>query len=159
MKMANQNELNKIGRPPVPATERFLKKIVRHEVGCWGWIGAPESYGYGQVADGKKTIKAHRLSWMYFIGPIPAGLSVLHRCNNRICVNPEHLYLGTHIDNMKDRKAAGMYNIPHKIDISEIPKIVGMSRSGISYRQIAKKVGLGKSQVCNIVNAHKEKVA
>lgn len=76
---------------------------------CWEWNvdSAHHKYGYDMFEiklDGKwKSKQAHRIAWLIFRGAIPDGLSVLHTCDNPPCVNPDHLYLGTHQDNMKDR--------------------------------------------------------
>lgn len=62
---------------------------------------------YGQVRVGNKMRKAHRVAWEKANGPIPHGMCVLHKCDNPPCVNPDHLYLGTHVDNAKDRESRG----------------------------------------------------
>jgi hypothetical protein len=81
--------------------------------GCWEWKLFRNALGYGVVGVGsrtngtKKLMSAHRLSWTVYKGPIPLGLCVLHRCDNPPCINPEHLFLGTNEDNMKDMAAKG----------------------------------------------------
>ena len=72
----------------------------RKENECWPWTGSRTPQGYGHWRD----MGAHRLSFTLFLGQIPPGLLVCHRCNNPICVNPKHLYLGTHEDNASDLK-------------------------------------------------------
>ena len=89
--------------------ERFEKKYIPEpNTGCWLWIGHCKSNGYGQAGSRKTDDRfAHRESWRLHKGPIPNGLHVLHRCDVRCCVNPDHLFLGTPTDNMKDCSAKG----------------------------------------------------
>jgi hypothetical protein len=84
-----------------------LKSKGRNETGCWLWSGRLDKDGYGSLRDGQKMKRAHRVSWEIHHGPIPKGLGVLHKCNNPTCVNPEHLKIGDHKDNMSDRQANG----------------------------------------------------
>lgn len=70
--------------------------------GCWIWQRCLLQSGYGQVRTGGKRERAHRRMYTVFHGEVPEGMHVLHRCNTPACVNPEHLYVGTHQDNMQD---------------------------------------------------------
>lgn len=72
---------------------------------CWVWRGTVRSDGYGTKKIKQKQSLTHRLAWEWANGPIPAGMFVCHRCDNPPCCNPQHLYLGTHIDNMADMVA------------------------------------------------------
>ena len=94
--------------PIRPVEERFWEKVQKTD-GCWLWTGATIAAGYGELAVGqpRKPLRAHRLSWEMHHGPIPEGLLVLHHCDVRNCVRPEHLFLGTHQDNMADAYAKG----------------------------------------------------
>jgi hypothetical protein len=70
--------------------------------GCWLWTASLRNDGYGQVRHQGDMDGAHRVSWRIHIGEIPKGMQVLHRCDTPTCVNPDHLFIGTHGDNMKD---------------------------------------------------------
>lgn len=78
--------------------------------GCWCWIRKPGESGYGQIQCrriSQAPLLAHRVSWELSCGAIPEGLHVLHTCDNRICVRPDHLFLGTQDDNNDDRDRKG----------------------------------------------------
>lgn len=78
--------------------------------GCWIWMRGRIYSGYGTISINSKKTLVHRVSWTVFRSPIPDGMHVLHSCDVRSCVNPDHLWLGTHADNMRDRKAKGGYS-------------------------------------------------
>lgn len=75
--------------------------------GCWEWLGARDQDGYGQTRIGMRRVKAHRKAWEIIHGPVPDGLLVLHSCDNPPCVRPNHLFIGTHRDNQRDKWAKG----------------------------------------------------
>ena len=81
--------------------ERFWEKVNK-TIDCWEWIGAIDRHGYGKFSIKYKKYIAHRISWELHNGKIPKGICVLHRCDNRKCMNPEHLWLGTQQDNSDD---------------------------------------------------------
>lgn len=94
--------------------ERFLNKVeVKTIEECWEWKGAFRGK-YGVFKINKKAIDSHRVSYMLFKGNIPEKMYVCHACDNTKCVNPNHLFLGTHSDNMKDAFNKGRLNIPTK---------------------------------------------
>lgn len=82
--------------------ERFWEKVQKGSE-CWQWAASKNTGGYGKICISGKLVQAHRVAWELSRGNIPQGQCVLHRCDVRSCVNPEHLFLGTHEDNMKDR--------------------------------------------------------
>lgn len=87
---------------------RFMEKVNKTE-SCWIWMGSKHPRGYGCFCGGN-TATAHRYSYEHFVGPIPDGLCVCHKCDNPSCVNPDHLFVGTHTDNMLDKMAKGRGN-------------------------------------------------
>jgi hypothetical protein len=87
-----------------------IKKYKRDK--CILWEGWKNEKGYGQIKIKGKTYKMHRLVYEQTHGPIPNGLHVLHKCDIRNCINPSHLFLGTHADNMADMSRKGRYRIP-----------------------------------------------
>ena len=89
--------------------ERFWAKVKRADdlFGCWEWMGCRMPHGHGQMTIDDKRVLVHRFAWILHNGPIPDGLHVCHHCDNGWCVRPEHLFLGTHQDNMADRDRKG----------------------------------------------------
>ena len=90
---------------------RFWAKVTKGD-GCWNWQGSYiAGTGYGAFYDGQRW-STHRYSWTIHNGAIPAGLCVLHKCDNRKCVRPDHLFLGTKRENSQDMARKGRYRVP-----------------------------------------------
>jgi len=88
--------------------ERFMQYVEKKDNSCWLWIGCVDTDGYGDfTCKEESSHRAHRVSWKLHKGNIPEGLFVLHSCDIPSCVNPEHLFLGTHEDNIKDKIKKG----------------------------------------------------
>jgi len=100
--------MSKLERLKVSVAERFWPKV-EMSAGCWQWLGAKIPAGYGTLQVKENTKLAHRISWEIHCGEIPAELFVLHHCDNKICVNPDHLFLGTHRDNVDDAVRKGRH--------------------------------------------------
>lgn len=91
----------------------FMVRVDPQPNGCWFWRGNINTNGYGLFAlYGQRRIGAHRAAWELTRGPIPQGMIVCHRCDNPRCVNPEHLFIGTHLDNARDRVSKGRGRYP-----------------------------------------------
>jgi hypothetical protein len=144
------------GRPPVPAVDRFTAKYsIDPTTGCWVWLANTSKDGYGKFKIKDKTIRAHRASYELFVCD-PGKAQVLHRCDNRLCVNPKHLFLGTHQDNMDDmvskkRQARLDTHGRALLTKEDVRAIHLLNRQGISYDKLAKKYSVHKSTVALIV--------
>jgi hypothetical protein len=132
--------------------ERFNSKWEQATNGCWIWTDRKEGYG-AFIFDGRKQ-QAHRVSWQIYRGEIPDGLCVLHDCDTPLCVNPSHLHLGTVKDNAIEAVERGLWgdkggesNGNAKLTANQVREIY---QSSESYRTIAIRFGIGKSQVGNI---------
>jgi hypothetical protein len=92
-----------------------LLKSVKLTPQCWLWLGTKDKHGYGRLSVNKSPKLVSRLSWEIFVGPIPMNLLVCHKCDNPQCINPGHLFLGTHLDNMRDMIKKGRANHSNNI--------------------------------------------
>ena len=134
---------------------RFCGRLKTIEkTGCWEWQGAffkGKRYGifYWGIVNGKeKMFQAHRAAWTLFRGAIPDGTIICHKCNNPPCCNPDHLYVGTHLTNARDRDDAGTtsrwdgrYNFKRSDDLLE--KLKECFRAGATVAQAQKILGIG----------------
>jgi hypothetical protein len=128
--------------------------------GCHIFTGAKDGCGYGRVKMKGRGIPVHRWMWEYHNGQIPEGVQVLHRCDNPACVNVEHLFLGTHADNMKDKAAKGRsHNVPsgmrHKRPMAKITEeqarqIKALLARGYRQCDIAQDFGVSRNLVSEI---------
>lgn len=140
--------------------ERFFAKINRHpETGCWEWTAGLDRDGYGVFKLGGKKKGAHRVSWEHFNGEIPDDIMVLHKCDNRKCANPEHLYLGDNRRNMYDairrRRTvdnSGEANGRAKLTEDMVRDIRRVCADGtMTQQEVAKKYNLNKEHVSAII--------
>ena len=128
------------------------------ENGCIHFTGAKRS-GYGVIRAGKKMTGAHRLSYTLHKGEIPEGMFVCHACDIKSCINPDHLFLGTHTDNMRDMHSKGRWKskaknadrTPYKLNIDQAREILNDPRT---YNAIAADYGITRFTVSNIKNRH-----
>lgn len=142
----------------LPDTDRFMQSIVRGQSGCWIWYRGTSNIGYGVFVLGGKQMAAHRASHLLFKGPIPEGMKVLHKCDVRNCVNPDHLFLGSQKDNVQDmiakgrrhkNGASGTLNASAKLTEADVLEIRRLRSDGWLYKDIATLFGISTQ------NAHR----
>lgn len=147
----------------VPFAERFWKKVQKTD-GCWLWLGGTIEFGHGRLADWptRRSVGAHRFSWEFHNGPIPEGMFVCHHCDVPRCVRPDHLFLGTNADNMrdmkqKDRAARGERNGQVKLVEEQVRAIYQRAVNGEQSSVIASAYGTSTTHVRQITRCERWK--
>lgn len=136
--------------------EKFWTYVNKGEH-CWEWVGGKSSGGYGNMMIGRRNVRAHRFSWEIANGKPPDGMLVLHRCDNKACVRPSHLFIGTHADNVADkvgkrRQATGEKIGSAKLTIPDVAAARKMYASGtMSHSQIAAALGVTRENIGMVV--------
>jgi hypothetical protein len=153
-----------INRPCTPSHVLFWRNVVVNQPNdCWGWNGSVSSTGYAKFTfrNGPKqksiTVSAHRFSWEIHNGPISPGLCICHTCDNRTCANPNHLFLGSYSDNIKDaikkgRMLVGEKNHNSKLTESEVKEVIIRRRSGETIASIASSFGVVTGTIKHIIH-------
>jgi hypothetical protein len=133
--------------------DHFWKKTMLSEGGCRVWTAGKFKDGYGGYFLSGKMQRAHRVAWVAANGPIEDGLQVLHRCDNPTCVNPDHLFLGTIADNMKDRHQKGRSISPENAPTAKLTpvKVREIRNSPLSPSELAKIYNVTLSNICKIL--------
>lgn len=155
-----------MSRWPVRTFEERFDSHVNKTDGCWLWTASTNNAGYGQIQRGDTMVLAHRASYERYCGPIPAGLGVLHHCDTRRCVRPDHLFVGTGVDNMQDALSKGRIKLPvvpvgeasphAKIRAVDVIAIRSAERAGSEThnqfcKRLGKQFGVSRSQVFSIL--------
>lgn len=139
---------------------RFWEKVDQSQGddGCWEWQAACNDDGYGNIGINGRTRRAHRVAWHLTHGPIPQGLHVLHHCDNRKCVNPAHLFLGTNLDNIRDRQQKGRRLHPidgrnpnAKLTCEAVKEMRQLSKAGMRTSDLMRRFGVSKRTVRRII--------
>lgn len=134
--------------------ESFWKRVEKTNI-CWEWDGYILPNGYGNHKVHGVNAYAHRYSWEIHFGPIPKNLCVCHKCDNRKCVNPNHLFLGTQKVNMMDMRMKGRAakNKPHTTKLTE-QQVMDLKRlysQGVDKNVLSQKYGIKRCTVTNII--------
>lgn len=138
--------------------ERLLAFVCVEENGCWSFTGCIKDCGYGEFKLNGISEKAHRASWTLHKGPIPIGIWVLHKCDYRPCINPDHLFLGNAQDNTDDMEAkgrnayaaVGSNNAYAKLNEDKVRLIKQRLREGVLHRKIGLEFGIARTTVTTI---------
>lgn len=142
---------------------RFHESYTKNpDTDCWEWNLHLSPDGYGRCYFNGVNVRAHRLSYELYNGAYPRHFLVLHKCDNPKCVNPEHLRLGTHQDNMQDKKDRkrskginkGVKNRAAKLSDEDVIEIQSMLKQGIKQQIIADHFGVFQSHISRIKNGH-----
>lgn len=134
---------------------RFLAKVDTKgfsQEACWIWRGAEKGNGYGNVRIGKANKPAHRVAYELFVGAVPDGKDVCHACDNRRCVNPDHLFIGTREENMQDAKQKGRTGGGGHCHLTadQVAMVAEMLRGGLTPRHISNVTGISYPTVSAI---------
>lgn len=140
------------------ASSRFWSKVDKTGE-CWLWRGARTPRGYGSFWLKKRLTHAHRAAWELQNGEIPTGICVLHRCDNRACVRPSHLFLGTNKENTADmiikrRGLVGSKNGQAKLTPKKVAQILHLYSCGYTQSSLSKRFKVCPAQIHNIVRGH-----
>ena len=139
--------------------ERFLKRVQTDDPDkCWNWLGSSNKKGWhGQWRNQSGGIElAHRAAWRLMKGSIPQGMCVLHHCDNPVCVNPTHLFLGSQSDNCKDMWAKGRarpktnYGEKHGMSKLNSEKVLEIRSSNLSNKELGEKFSVSSTTICDV---------
>lgn len=153
-----------MGYPPRPLGPRLEAwSVPEPNSGCFLWLGGLSGDGYGKSWYRGKGIRAHRLAWIAAKGSVPPETQVLHKCDTPLCVNPEHLFLGTHLDNMRDASKKGRLHgkPPRKIGEAHPAaklteqQVLEIRASGIGCRIAARMYGVTSDHILHIRSGRK----
>lgn len=140
-----------------PFQYRFRDRVFYVSSGCLEWFGGRTLSGYGRISIRGKNKRVHRVAWELSRGPIPDGLVVCHKCDNKLCCNIEHLFVGTSQDNVADRDAKGRQSRGekvkhHKLTSAMVIEIRRLRAAGAgTYKEIGARFGIKKETVWKIV--------
>lgn len=120
--------------------------------GCWLWTACVNSKGYGRIGVGLEVHLAHRLSYETHIGPIPKGMCVCHKCDTPSCIRPDHLFLGTNLENRTDSVNKGRHPHGERAGHAKLTadQVLAIRKASGSYARVGAKFGITRSNVGHI---------
>ena len=139
---------------------RKITKVVQTKTGCLEYVGSLLPNGYAKIGRNGKTYLGHRLAWILSGKDLPDGACVLHKCDNRKCLNPDHLFIGDRFDNMRDMLKKGRHktnprrgeeNHNAKLTTNDVWKIVRMRGNGIPRKEIAAAIGVSVQAIDHVI--------
>jgi HNH endonuclease len=135
----------------------LVKRQTDPVTGCQNWTGCKTNRGYGQIWTDNKNQSVHRVAYKLWVGPIPAGLHVLHKCDNPACFNPDHLFTGSRQDNMTDmvnkrRQSIGLSRPLAKLTEETAREIISLLNSNRTSRDVARQFGVSHTTILDIWN-------
>ena len=139
-----------MARPRSNVFQRFGSKVKVLESGCHEWQSVIKPDGYGRFHHEGRGQAAHRVAYQLYKGEIPAGAVVMHSCDNRICVNPAHLSIGTHQDNIDDMDTKKRRGTKCPLTLAQVEKIRMLLRDRYSQREIGELFGVGQTVISRI---------
>lgn len=140
--------------------QRFEEKVNKTD-GCWEWVAAHNERGYGRINIDGKSVATHRVAYELYVGNIPEGMCVCHHCDNPKCVNPDHLFLGTHTENMRDCRNKGRRPLPitrgerhagSKLTEEQVKEIRSRYPGSKSQSELAREYGVAQTEIWRIIH-------
>jgi hypothetical protein len=140
------------GPRPMPIAHRLLRSIRVSDRECWEYIGTINGQGYAWVQVNRKYHNGHRLSYLIHKGHIPAGMVVMHKCDNPCCINPDHLELGTPTQNHEDMRAKRRHAFGRRVNTAKLnDEIVRSIRREVgSNKSLARKYGVRRQTIASV---------
>lgn len=152
-RLRRYGRVNLIHNPPMTTIRGVLEHVGWSVTaqGCWEWAGNKHKEGYGELYAEGRHMLTHRAAYSVWVGPIEKGLLVRHKCDNRLCINPDHLETGTHADNARDMRERGRNNHTRKLTSADVVDIRWLHCLGARQVDIARAFNVSKTAIRKIV--------
>lgn len=162
--LSSRSTMNRLAKRFWAKVDKDGPTVTPHLGPCWVWTADTAPNGYGRIKVNGQSVNAHRVGWALQFGEPGVGLYVLHRCDNRLCVRGEHLFLGTQKDNVHDCAAKGRRVNPtgerhgrSKLSNADASKVRSLVSRGLPQSEVARRFGVTPSCVSRIVTGARRK--